>query len=92
MPHATTSGSSPYITLFFEGKFIFASEIKAILEYPSAHSACDEQSLQQYLAFQFCLGEKTLFNGIYKVQPGHFLSGTGACIEIIPAIGTLTIK
>lgn len=57
-----------------EEKLIFASEIKAILAHPEVEAAPDRESLDEYLTFQFLLGEKTLFRGIKKVLPGHFLS------------------
>lgn len=62
-------------------EFIFSSEIKAILAHPEITPECDEKSLQQYLAFQFCLDDRTLFKGIQKVRPGHYLIGHGSRIE-----------
>jgi asparagine synthase (glutamine-hydrolysing) len=60
---------------------VFASEIKAILEHPEIQAERDEYSLQQYLTFQFCLDNRTLFKGIKKVRPGHFVIGDGSEIE-----------
>ena len=57
---------------------IFASEIKAILEHPEFDIERDEHSLQQYLSFQFCLDDRTLFKGIKKVRPGNYLCGKGS--------------
>ena len=37
-------------------------------------------SLQHYLTFQFCLDERTLFKGIKKVKPGHYIAGKGSSI------------
>ena len=34
----------------------------------------DVDSLNDYLTFQFTLGEKTLFKGIKKLEPGHMLT------------------
>lgn len=62
-------------------EFIFSSEIKAILAHPEIMPVCDEKSLQQYLAFQFCLDDRTLFKGIWKVRPGHYIVGRGSRIE-----------
>jgi asparagine synthase (glutamine-hydrolysing) len=60
---------------------VFASEIKAILAHPEIKAERDEHSLQQYLTFQFCLDNRTLFMGIKKVRPGHFIIGNGSIIE-----------
>jgi asparagine synthase (glutamine-hydrolysing) len=51
---------------------LFASEIKALLQYPSLQIEPDESALRDYLIFQFVLGERTLFRGIHKVLPGQF--------------------
>ena len=59
---------------------VFASEIKAILEHPEIIAERDEHSLQQYLSFQFCLDERTLFKGVTKVKPGYYLIGKGSKI------------
>ncbi len=62
-------------------ELLFASEIKALLAHPDISSVRDEKALQQYLALQFCLDEKTLFSGISKVKPGFYLTGHGPVIE-----------
>jgi asparagine synthase (glutamine-hydrolysing) len=51
---------------------LFASEIKALLQYPGVQAEPDENGLRDYLIFQFVLGERTLFKGIRKLLPGHF--------------------
>lgn len=48
---------------------VFASEIKAILTFHHPN-AIDETALWSFLAFQYTLGNKTLFKGIKKVLPG----------------------
>ncbi len=51
---------------------LFASEIKALLQHPNLTIRPDESALRDYLIFQFVLGERTLFDGIFKVLPGHY--------------------
>jgi asparagine synthase (glutamine-hydrolysing) len=53
--------------------FAFASEIKALLKIPEIKSEIDEQSLNEYLTFQFVLKKHTLFKNILKLEPGTFL-------------------
>lgn len=50
---------------------LFASEIKALLKFPGMDNEPDDSAVRDYLIFQFVLGERTLFRGIYKVLPGH---------------------
>ena len=63
-----------------EDQLLFASEIKALLKHPKLSASCDKQALQQYLALQFCLDDRTLFSGIQKIRPGHYLVGRGSQI------------
>ncbi len=62
-------------------ELIFVSEIKALLVHPEVTARRDEGALHQYLALQFCLDDRTLFAGIRKVKPGHYLTGNGASID-----------
>lgn len=56
-----------------ERVFIFASEIKCLLEYPGVRAELNSEKLPEYLAFGYLSGEETLFRGIKKLLPGHFL-------------------
>lgn len=51
----------------------FASEMKALLVHPDIKPKRSAQALQQYLAFQFCLGERTMFEKIKKLAPGSYM-------------------
>lgn len=66
-------GIKPFYYAVSGGTFIFASEIKALLTTGLIGAECDRDSLSEYLTFQFCLGESTLFRGIRKLEPGCFL-------------------
>lgn len=55
----------------FDGECLaFASEIKAVLASGVVKAEADPSALQDYLTFQFCLGERTLFKNIRKLEPG----------------------
>lgn len=56
-----------------DGSIIFASEIKALLKHPGISPVLAKNALYEYLTFQFCLGEKTLFKNIKKLEPAHYL-------------------
>ncbi len=66
-------GIKPLYYYWKEGRFLFASEIKAILKDPSVRPALNYQALYHFLGFEFVPGPQTLFENIYKVQPGHCL-------------------
>lgn len=56
-----------------DGRFIFASEIKAILQHPAVTREIDEQSLYHYLTFLTTPAPHTLFRDIQKLPAGHLL-------------------
>jgi asparagine synthase (glutamine-hydrolysing) len=59
---------------FWNGRvFAFASEIKALLEHPEIRAEFEEELLPEYLASGFISEERTLFKGIRKLMPGHWL-------------------
>ena len=63
-----------YFTVLNDGSLVFASEIKALFCVPEIKKKPDMIGLHEYLTFQFCLNERTLFNGIKKLLPGHSIS------------------
>ncbi len=65
-------GIKPFYYALVDGVFYFASEAKALLPFlPSIRT--DERALAEYLTFQFTIGERTLFEGIKQLLPGHAL-------------------
>ncbi|MCA8920324.1 MAG: asparagine synthase (glutamine-hydrolyzing) [Planctomycetes bacterium] len=66
-------GIKPLYYLDAPGRFAFASEIKALLHAGLVAPEVCEQGLADYLTFQWCLGEKTLFRGVRSLEPGTWL-------------------
>jgi len=56
-----------------DGRFIFASEIKAILANPLVSAEMDEEALYHYLTFLTTPAPRTLFRDICKLPAGHML-------------------
>jgi asparagine synthase (glutamine-hydrolysing) len=57
---------------YWDGRlFAFASEIKALLEHPAISPALAGDLLPEALAFGYTSGERTLFQNIRKLMPGH---------------------
>jgi asparagine synthase (glutamine-hydrolysing) len=66
-------GIKPLCYTVVDGTFFCASEAKALLPFlPSIETDID--ALKDYLAFQFCLGSKTLFRGVQELPAGHTLT------------------
>jgi len=53
--------------------FIFASEIKSILEYKEYTPELDKEALLEYFTFQNIITNKTLHRNILILEPGHYL-------------------
>jgi len=64
------------------GKFIFASEIKAILQDKDVKRKVNHQALYYYLGYEFVPAPMTMFEDIFKLQPGHYLLYEKGKIEI----------
>ncbi len=69
-------GVKPLYFYHRDGRFIFASEIKAILQHPAVTPDLDEQQLYHYLTFLTTPAPATLFRNIQKLPAGHFLTLT----------------
>lgn len=67
-------GIKPFYYTMQQGRFIFASEIKCILEHPAYERMLNEEALEQYLCFQFSALEETFFKGIFKLAPAHCMT------------------
>jgi len=52
-------------------KFLFASEIKAILQDPAIRRELDPCALDDYLTYLYIPAPKTIFQSIRKLLPGH---------------------
>lgn len=57
-------------------RLVFASEIKAILQYPGIERALDHSALADYLQLQYVPFPKTIFRSIRKLSPGFALRVT----------------
>lgn len=64
-------GIKPLYYAFHEGRFIFGSEIKAILEEFPWDRSVDRNALLEYFTFQNVLSDRTLFEGVRLMPAGH---------------------
>lgn len=55
------------------GELIFGSEIKALLEHPSVPRRVDPRGLDQVLTLPGLISPTTMFEGIHRLQNGHYL-------------------
>lgn len=66
-------GINPLYYTNVNGLFIFASEIKAILQHPQVKREVDLTGLDQTLSFPGLVSPRTMFKGIQSLQSGHYI-------------------
>ncbi len=75
-------GIKPFYYAHVNNNFIFASEIKSILEHPNINKNVNLDALQNYLSFQYSVLPETFFKGIYKLPPAHYFIFKNNKLEI----------
>jgi asparagine synthase (glutamine-hydrolysing) len=75
-------GKKPLYYSFLNETFLFASELKAILNYPEFQRKVDPLSLMKYLFFEFIPCPYTIFHDTKKLPPASYLIWDGVGIEV----------
>jgi asparagine synthase (glutamine-hydrolysing) len=63
-------GEKPLYWVEADGRFLFASEIKALLAHPSVRAEVNEAAIAPYLTNLVSSSPETLYRGIAKLPPG----------------------
>lgn len=66
-------GIKPLFYTTYGNQLIFGSEIKALITFPGISKTLDPQSLHLLMNFRYIPEDKTLFQNIFHLQPGHFI-------------------
>jgi asparagine synthase (glutamine-hydrolysing) len=66
-------GQKPFYYHRSNGRFVFASEVKAILECAQVRRACHLPAIDAYLALRYVPEPRTMFEGIFTLPAAHFL-------------------
>lgn len=56
------------------GSFVFGSELKALRVFPGPGLEIDREALAQFFQFQYIPSPRSIYRGIYKLEPGAHLS------------------
>jgi asparagine synthase (glutamine-hydrolysing) len=73
------AGEKPlYLGELSAGGWVFGSEMKALLLHPDLDRTVDPSAIEQYLAFDFVLGPRTILKAVQKVPAGHFVVVTAS--------------
>ncbi len=75
-------GIKPLFYYHDGSKFLFASEIKAIMQYPGIIRNMDLESLRTYFSLGYIPGENSIYDKIKKLPPAHVLTFHEHNVEI----------
>ncbi|WP_430469364.1 asparagine synthase (glutamine-hydrolyzing) [Thalassospira lucentensis] len=62
-----------YWTMSSTGTLIFGSELKALRAHPECPNEIDRDAVSGFMRHNYIAAPKTIYKGIYKLQPGHTL-------------------
>jgi len=74
-------GEKPLYYAAAGGNFIFASEIKAILEC-GVNRSVSAEALNAYMTHQYVPAPLTMFEGVYKLPAGHRMTAGAEGVEV----------
>ena len=66
-------GKKPLVYFCQNGHFAFASEIKALLQVQDVERKVNDTAIHHYLTYQYVPSPDTIFEGIKKLPPAHYL-------------------
>ncbi len=70
-------GEKPLYYGWAGGAFLFGSELKALKAHPGFDSPVCRQALAQYLRFMYVPAPRSIYQGIFKLEPGCLLTVQG---------------
>ena len=76
-------GIKPLFYAFFDGRIIFASEIKSIVNFPKFKKSPNYKAISSYLSYRYVLGKETLFENVFKLEPGSYMRIYDGFVNVI---------
>jgi asparagine synthase (glutamine-hydrolysing) len=74
-------GIKPFYYLVRDHRLLFASEIKALLQFPNVKAELNTNAIPEYLAFGYLTGSRSLFADIQRLEPGHWLTAARGTVR-----------
>lgn len=79
------AGEKPLYYYMSDNKLAFCSELKSLAEaFEISREGINKDALNQYLSLTYIPAPLTIYNNVYKLLPGHFLSFKKGKIETHP--------
>jgi asparagine synthase (glutamine-hydrolysing) len=66
-------GKKPLFYSWCGGRLLFASEIKALFPAGGTSKEMDLEAVSDYFSFQYIPAPKTIYRGVRKVRPAHYV-------------------
>ncbi|HEX8969368.1 MAG TPA: asparagine synthase (glutamine-hydrolyzing), partial [Chloroflexota bacterium] len=70
------AGEKPFYYTLVNGAFIFASELKALVEWPGFRRVTNYPALIDYLSLGFIADPKSIWDGVFKLPPASSMMVT----------------
>ena len=86
------SGKKPLYFTEMNGNFSFSSELKALFQLPWIKKEIDDKVLYDFLTFNSVATPHTMFKGISKFKPGHYMVVTKSGIKTYESFNDLKHK
>jgi asparagine synthase (glutamine-hydrolysing) len=67
-------GKKPLFYTEVDGQWVFASELQGLLQHPGLSCQVDWTTVDDYLTYGYIPAPKTIFHGVYKLPPAHYLT------------------
>lgn len=68
------AGEKPFYWMVAGGSFVFASELKSLVDWPGLDKSIDFEALIDFLTLGFVADPKSIWKGIRKLAPAHSLT------------------
>lgn len=75
-------GVKPLYYVHDDGRLLFGSEIKALLQHPAVRPELDVDALGAFLHLKYVPAPRTMFRGIAALPPGHLLVSDAAGVRV----------
>jgi asparagine synthase (glutamine-hydrolysing) len=66
-------GIKPLYYYLSSNSLVYASELKPIMRYPGFNKEIDFQALSSFLYHGYITGERSIFQNVYKLEPGTYM-------------------
>jgi len=63
-------------------RIVFASNLMALTQHPNVPSTFAPQSIYNYVSFHFIPSPQTIFNNVFKLEPGQYLKFKNGSLEL----------